>query len=383
LRRTGKRAIAGLRALRAATFAIALGALAILGTSRLYAIESLDAAGVQAEWQRMVAQRDLERAEDQVARAQLELQAAQQAFDQFVREHFEELSRRPAKQPSAPEARTPKPTAKELNPERERLTRQLDELVARRDQLLEGLTSVHPEVQDIEGRIGALMNRLKAAAQPAEDIPAGTPELPEGIGSEQPTSPALAADLRRYEELAARVEEAQQELDHALEAKERAARELASLPGPVAPQVVQSAPSETPAKRTVVPPATPVPQTATLEIQHGSQPLALAALLIALAVAALAAVRLARASDAVLNSVDEIASALAMPVVGIISADRPLVAMLSPLARARRGLVILAQAFVAIALFALVAYIVQDPAAVWNALVHPAEWVETLGGFRR
>jgi hypothetical protein len=332
----------------------------------------------------MVAQRDLERAEDQVARAQLELQAAQQAFDQFVREHFEELSRRPARQPSAPASRTPKPMAKEVNPERERLTRQLDELVARRDLLLATLTSVHPEVQEAEGRIDEVMKRLKATAQQAEDIPAGTPELPEGTGSEQPASPALAADLRRYEELAARVEEAQQELDRALEAKERAARELASLPGPVAPQVVQSAPSDKPAKRTVVPPATPVPQTATLEIQHGSQPLALAALLIALAVAALAAVRLARASgDAVLNSVDEIASVLALPVVGIISADRPLVAMLSPLARARRGLVILAQAVVAIALFALVAYIVQDPAAVWNALVHPAEWVERFSGLPR
>ncbi|HEY2894981.1 MAG TPA: hypothetical protein VGJ16_12230 [Pirellulales bacterium] len=363
--------------------ALALFALAMVGTSRLNAIESLDAAGVQAEWQRMVAQRDLERAEDQVSRAQLELQAAQQAFDQFVREHFEELSQRPAKQPSEPASRTPKAIAKEFNPERERLSHQLDELVAKRDLLLESLTSVHPEVQDAESRIGGVMKRLQAAAT-GEDIPAGTPELPEGNGIEKRLSPALQSDLRRYEELAARVEEAQRDLDHALETKERASRELASLPGAIPPQAVVSKSSDMPAKRSVAQPAVTIPQTATLEIQHGSQPLALAALLIALAVAALAAVRLARASgDAVLGSVDEIAAVLALPVVGIISADRPLVAMLSPLGRARRGLVISAQAFVAIALFALVAYIVQDPAAVWNALAHPADWLERLSGFRR
>jgi hypothetical protein len=265
------------------------------------------------------------------------------------------------------------------------LSRQLDELLSKRDLLLESLTSVHPEVQDTEGRIGEVRKRLQAAAAAAEDIPVGTPELPEGNASDKPSLPGLAPDIHRYEELATRVEEAQRELDKALEAKERAARELASLPRSLPTQLAQTESAEAPAA--ALPAARPsiaIPQTATLEIQHGSQPLALAALLIALGVAALAAVRLARASgEAVFNSVDEIAAVLALPVVGIISADRPLVAMISPLARAKRGTLIAAQALIAIVIFVLVAYIVQDPAAVWNGLVHPADWLERLSGFGR
>jgi hypothetical protein len=99
----------------------------------------------------------------------------------------------------------------------------------------------------------------------------------------------------------------------------------------------------------------------------------MATLIVALAVAALAAVRLARsANETMFANADEITAALALPVVGVLPAvDSSAEPSLG--SRFVQGLVYLAQLLLALAVFALVAYAVQNIAAIATAVMHPIE----------
>ena len=113
--------------------------------------------------------------------------------------------------------------------------------------------------------------------------------------------------------------------------------------------------------------------------------MALAALLIALAVAALAAVKLARSSsDVYFESVDDVAAALALPIMGVISPfdnAAPSNALpQSPATRLTRHVMLACELMLAVIAFALVAYGVQNPAALWLACTHP---LESLGNIAR
>jgi hypothetical protein len=113
--------------------------------------------------------------------------------------------------------------------------------------------------------------------------------------------------------------------------------------------------------------------------------LALAALLIALAVAALAAVKLARSSsDVYFENVDDVAAALALPVVGVISPFDNAVSSSAlsqpPATRLVRHITLACELTLAVIAFALVAYGVQNPAALWHACTHP---LESLGNIAR
>jgi hypothetical protein len=102
----------------------------------------------------------------------------------------------------------------------------------------------------------------------------------------------------------------------------------------------------------------------------------LAALLIALAVAALAAVRLARSTaDPIFASADEVAAALAIPVVGIIPAAAARVQKARSVTR-RRKVPLVLQLFVAGGVFALAAFVVQNTGGLWQ---HCSEALQAVG----
>ena len=106
----------------------------------------------------------------------------------------------------------------------------------------------------------------------------------------------------------------------------------------------------------------------------GSQPLVLGALVLALVVAALAAIKLAKAGDdTVFSGADDAAATLALPVMGIIPAT-PSGLRNTSHAQRLRAVQFLAQLLAAVLVFAAVAYAVQNPAAVWEFCTHPGEW---------
>jgi hypothetical protein len=84
-------------------------------------------------------------------------------------------------------------------------------------------------------------------------------------------------------------------------------------------------------------------------------------------------VRLARsANEAMFANVDEVTAALALPVVGVIPAvDRS--ADPSIVSRFVQGVVYLAQLLLALAVFTLVAYAVQNIGVIGQAISHPTE----------
>jgi hypothetical protein len=160
----------------------------------------------------------------------------------------------------------------------------------------------------------------------------------------------------------AKWESTQRALDNAMDAETAAARRLAEL----ASQISRAERGET---RVLAEPA-PAGPTDIASTAHESAPresrssqsFVLAALIIALLAAAVASVKLARASDdSVFAGADDAAAALSLPVVGVIPATTHAVARGSLFGR-YRALTLLAQMLLAVAVFAAVAYIVQSPA---------------------
>ncbi len=234
------------------------------------------------------------------------------------------------------------------HPDRQRLESQLEELQAQREHLLESLTEAHPDVVDVEERIASVKERIasladtvadpaaaKALAEQAEQV---TRQWSEYVQQHQDTSKQAAST---YQRLFDEWEAAQRHWDEARAAEATAADRLASLQqadektaaAPPTAQPAFSTPHKPPAELPPVVPVEPPRKAAPLvpaghsghglrtPSSTGSQSVALAALLVALAVAALAAVRLARSSaDPTFASADEAAAALALPVVGIVPA---------------------------------------------------------------
>jgi hypothetical protein len=355
--------------------------LAVVATHAV-ALESLDAASVESEWQREVAAREVAKAGKAVEQARAEATEAKAALDRFVAEHFNELRSHIA-DPLPEPVRRPLVTKPVPSPQAERLNHQISELTARRDELLEHLTAAHPEVVDVDGRIAEVSQRLKALGDAAEDVALGEP-IASGNTAATPSATASLAErqrqeaaIRLYDEYLARWQSAEQELQEATAAEESAARRLAALsaPSPKTPAVTTP---EAVAPGIAGPPSAgpiiPAPQRLSVEAERGSQPLAIAALLIALAVAALAAVKLARSSgEAMFSSVEDVAAALALPVVGVIPTAQAIGGAEDLASRARRSAIVAGQILLAIAIFALVAYCVQNPQSVWDACLHPLD----------
>jgi hypothetical protein len=326
---------------------------------------------LETSGQREIAARELEQAHQVADEARSAERAAKVELDDFVSRRFEAHPVR-----VAPLARSsePLPAAKPTpSPEWVQLNQQLQELVKDRDQLLRRFTAAHPEVTDVEQRIAVHSERLAALEIPRDDAEF----LPQGGVAEQVTVPAAAEPLAneheehqvfaaRYEQVFQRWQVAQRKLQAAIAAEDAAAERLAAcdVPEDSKPLAAQN-----------LSPMTEVSDGP----QNGSQPLALAALLIALAVAALAAARLAR-SDSIFSSIDEVAAALALPVVGVIpamaSTSTPARTATRPLVR---GTIVVGEIVAAFLVFTLVAYGLQNPAAIWQFCTDPLEAVRRAG----
>ncbi len=333
-----------------------------------------DAAAISKSRRADEAAEEVDRAQQAVERARREAAEARAALDEFVARHFD--------QPVAPSDKPPAATSKRdavppvapakapSNAEWERLTRKFDELSAQRSELLERYTTAHPQVVELDGRLVALAEELSSFADRPEvellppSLPdALLPSITESRTAEHEGENAVPEIERRqavsseYHLLLAGWQDAEHNLQAAIAAEIVARERLAALtapPAPASPPVLIPAPLPEKQKR----------EAGEESRSGGSQPLALAALLIALAVAALAAVRLAH-SESIFGSIEEVAAGLALPIVGVIPAiesNRP----------ARWGVVrfaiLLGELALAFAAFAALAYGVQNAPAIWHYL---------------
>jgi len=371
---------------------------------RLWAIDLVGTGGTDS---RDEAARDLEQAGENVEIARTEAAAARQRLDAFLSRHFEQQRLVEPPVPATPV----EPDTNEVqlpNPELAQLETELQELRAHRRQLLGYLTEEHPQVFDVDERIAVIERQIVVLARVATERDDEAAQ--ETAQSEQRWSEYLdrlarqgEQDAAEYRQLYDDWQSAEFAVRDALEAETLATRRLEALAGAQAP-VAESGPLTDLADVDPDNRATPEangtlasePSGDTADGQHnatssggsppssdsaGSQPLALAALLIALAVAALAAVRLARStSDPLFASADEVAAALAIPVVGIIPATAARLERNNSVAGPPRHWIVLAQILLAVLVFATIAYAVQNPGELWRFCSQP---FETVGSFVR
>ncbi|MBI3836666.1 MAG: hypothetical protein HY288_01865 [Planctomycetia bacterium] len=207
-----------------------------------------------------------------------------------------------------------------------------------------------------------------------EAVDAADLNLAEYLNSEKHRHRQSASE---FEEVFARWRAAERELQAALESERQAAQRLAEMKSPVAPAAA-ARPSGTPPSP-VRAPSAPLPPVN--RQQPSSQPLVLAALLIASVVTAVAVVKLVRFNNgAVFANAAEVSAALALPVVGIVPAVETACDVRPTAARVRRATLLMGEVLLAVLIFATVAYLVQDPSFLWRFCTDP--W-EGVGGMMR
>jgi hypothetical protein len=359
--------------------------------------EVFDAAEAQT-----AAEHALEQARSAVAKARAEAIAAKQELEAAVATAATNPGTAGQPAPAGkPAAAAPAPPA---SPEKKRfaasavanaaaaeietLKKLIADLKAERRSLLTHLTKAHPLIVDAELRLeeyeAALATLLRKQPKGEPLPPGGTAERvapPAGVLTAQSDDPAnttpqstgaaqqVEASLR-LEAALSKWESAQQELQSAIDSESSAAERLAAVASqvrsaqasPLGPSPAASEPGAAPPVVAAAPAETPPSEA------RRSRPLVLAALIIALVVAAVASVKLARATDeTVFAGADDAAAELALPVVGVIPAASPSLAYGSIFQRYRTA-TFLAQMLVAVAIFALVAYCVQNPAMLWQLL---------------
>ncbi len=337
------------------------------------AIQPHAAADLQ---QRAEAMRDLASARQEVATAKAEARRTRQALDDFLAGHFE----RQRSMSSGP-AEVSESELAERAQIRAELESKLAALRAKRTMLLETLTEEHPEVVEVALQIENAQRRLEE-------------EVAGSLNKSGKTLSSVASgdgDAENYQRLFGDWQAAQQRLESAGLAESAAADRLAavaSLAFPHGPQEMPFASHSTPAPDYAPPeadhPATVVAEPAQeiisaaqqqptivgaddAERASRTQTLALAALALAVMLAALAAIRLARAtSDPLFASADEVAAALAIPVVGIVPYGARSTTAHNP--GMKRSLSMIGQIALALAVFCAVAF----------AIVHLGEIVELI-----
>jgi hypothetical protein len=311
--------------------------------------------------ERESAARDLAAARAEVVAAQQECQRTRHALDDFLAHHLDAQREAAAlqSQEDAQHAQQAK--------HREQAQSQLAELEARRVTLLQTLTDEHPEVIEVTAQIEALETRLKTAD---DSKSLGQDNLPENSSA--------ALDATQYQQLLSDWRTAERRLESARLAETAAADRLHTLTD----MLLHSAPaspapsSPAPLAEAGIEPQQPAEasrhaqqhdaQMAAPAVDPGSdqsekasrtQTLALAALALAVMLAALAAVRLARATaDPLFASADEASAALAIPVVGIVPFGAKSTSATA--STARRSLLMVAQVLIALVVFGTIAYVV-------------------------
>jgi hypothetical protein len=329
---------------------------------------------------REIAAREVQLARETVEEARSATVSAKIQLEDFIARHFDDHHLRGATPlPKFRESRPGRGSA--VNPQLDQLNQQLNDLKTRRADLLTRLTPVHPDILEVDERIAVLSQRLALEHPPAEEpaapgaaegLDAADGNLGEYLSSERARHQQSAS---AYAKLVARCQTAERDLQAALEAEGLAAQRLAEIG-------VSAAPMPSPSVNSLpTPAATPSGHVAKAPRQ-GSQPLALAVLLIALAVAALAAVKLARSStDAVFANAAEVSAVLAVPVVGIIPAAEMASHELPAAGRLRRGTRLLAEVLLALAVFIAVAYLVQNPLSIWRICTDPMDGLSRMSRF--
>lgn len=339
---------------------------------------------------RHAAARTYRRAATALEQARGQAAAARQQLDVFLMEHFEvraELPPAVQQEPRLPQSEEPLWP----DPQLARWKTELGELQSERRQLLETLSEDDALVLDLDQRIDDAERKIAefgAAMTPTSDdsyseLLAGDPDAEAPAGEPAGAAQQQAADeYRRLFELWQRAELA---VDTAIAAHAAAAKQLEVLA--LAPQ--QRPPTTDALHRSSGVPVKPgvhaesrpentAPRTSTpVGDSSNSQVLALGALLLALAIAAFAAVRLARSTaDPLFASADEVAAALAIPVVGIIPAAAARDARREQGADRRRGWTLLGEVLMALAVFCATVFVLQAPSGLWHGVTHP---IETVG----
>lgn len=361
------------RGLLAVLFVFAISTSAWAVDVRQVEVQDL-ALRQQREW----AIRNLQQARGDVERARQAAAAARRRLDEFLSGHFSEQREVPRE--TVVETEDTETVLKMLpGREQQRLQSQLQDLTLRRQELLGYLKEAHPEVVEVDRRIELVRDRLSRFEKETQSAPAprsrSAQELADFLNRDR-FARQQAGD--RYAQLYEEWQTAERAVDLALAAETAAIGQLETLDQ--TPPAVVDAPAPMPPVATepaAAPPALPLapapapaplkaePQSAARGGRSNSQPLALAALLIALAVAAFAAVRLARSTaDPIFASADEVAAALALPVVGIIPRTAFKPRRMMNRRKSTRRAIVAAQIALAVAVFALVAMFVQNPAGI-------------------
>jgi hypothetical protein len=344
-------------------------------------LPALDLDVLAASESRHQLSRRLDEARSQVDQARANAEEARRRLDAFLTRHFEEQQRA-----EPPRLERSSDNARHIgeSPDRQRvmLEDELETLRVHRMRLLTYLTVAHPEVAEVDVRMKSIEQRLaelSGTAPGIQDLPAPPDE------AERQWNEFVDAQKRRNEQDAAEYEDlfnawrsAEDALVTALderEAAERALEAFAALGESEPPAEAEPIEKPLAAEETAVAPPDPlVAQPAAAappRDARGSQTLALAALLIALAVAALAAVRLARsAADPVFASVDEIAAALALPVIGMLPAAGRRAVQARAVSSSQRSRVWL-QLALAVVVFALVVLVIQYADSLWRLASDP------------
>jgi hypothetical protein len=343
----------------------------------------------------LAAEQQLDTARQAVARARAVAAQAQSELERAAAEN-ETLAKAPALEKSTVAAeKAPAGATAEMQTAIEAVRLQIQTLQAERTELLQHKTAEHPLIVDVDVRLQECADKLtELLRDPAasEALPAAKEAESVEFGAPQPS--AAEAYAAQRQQAAARLQTAlsnwqaaDAELRRAVDAEVTATRRLAELSRAVpAPEPVAEATPE-PRKIGEIPAtvnaATPSAREAAAPIQEhvtpdsdrvGSQPLVLGALVLALVVAAVAAIKLAKAGDdTVFAGADDAAATLALPVMGIIPAT-PSGLRRTSHAQRLRAMQFLAQLVAAVLVFAAVAYAVQNPATVWEFCTHPGAW---------
>jgi hypothetical protein len=336
-------------------------------------------------------ERELDQARAAVAEARQSALAAKSELEAAVNAR----SAAPARQSEAVDAASPKqPPRPEAPPEDANvagtkvLKRLIAELQAERMELLAHLTPQHPLILDAEMRLDEYRRQLAAltsngATESSDQVNDSglrivveeqqTSEISSAPQAEvpAPVQQPSAEDSLRLEQALTNWETAQTDLEMALDREMATADRLAALRVRHASNQRKAAAPESsaepPTAVAVESPRSPPADTA----PSRSQPLVLAAFVIALLIAAVASIKLARATDqTIFSGADDAAASLSLPVVGVIPAGSSAAVHGSILHR-HRTVVFLIQILAAVAVFALVALLVQNPGATWQFISAP------------
>ncbi|MGD9722246.1 MAG: hypothetical protein AB7O59_11610 [Pirellulales bacterium] len=380
------------RLLSRALLAAALGLAAAPSSLRAAQLPSgmeLPPAAEAAEAQQS-AERNLAAARAAVTEARQAAMAAKAELENAVKATLEQVENAPADaQQQATRAEAELTVAGARSTEIEILQKLIADLQVERARLLDHMTAEHPLIEDANLRLADYKKQLAElergqprGANPA--APSARAATPPTAGPQLSSSGASSPDERRQISLRAaeamvKWEAAQRKLQAAMEAESSHAERLAATAARLSEMALAAADQQETKTAATAPllPAAPdlpaSPQSDPSAPQNSSQPLVLAALVIALVVAAVASIKLARSQSAnVFSGADDTAATLSLPVIGVIPAPTPAMAYASVFQR-HRTMTFLAQMLLAVIVFAIVAWCVQNPGSMWQFVREPAE----------